>query len=89
MTTIAYPVADLVIPLSAVRDSEKIATQETELMDRILKKVAPKSWDRAGGAGSMRFDAKGGYRLHVRQTPAVHAELKSFLEKLFTTEPSK
>src|SRR5205085_6254795 len=81
LTTMAYSVADLVIPINAVREGDNISTDDAELMDRILKKVAPQSWDRAGGAGSMRFDAKGGYLLHVRQTPAVHAELKTFLEK--------
>lgn len=77
-----YPVADLVIPISARIKSEDIETSEAELTDRILKNVAPESWDRAGGRGSIRFDSKGGYLLHVRQTPAVHVELQKFLATL-------
>jgi type II secretory pathway component GspD/PulD (secretin) len=82
LTTIAYPVAHLVIPISANRDRDKTETNEAELIDRIHKKVAPKSWDRSGGPGSMRFERKSGFLLHVRQSAAVHAELKEFLQKL-------
>jgi type II secretory pathway component GspD/PulD (secretin) len=81
LTTTAYSVADLVFPVAANRDGGKLATTEAELMARIVKQVAPATWDRAGGPGAMRFEANG-HLLHVRQTPAVHAELKAFLQKL-------
>lgn len=84
LTTATYPVAELVVPFTLHnRDGSKTApTTEGELMARIYKSVAPASWDCAGGRGSMRFEAKVGYLLHVRQTAAVHAELKAFLDNV-------
>jgi hypothetical protein len=86
-TTIAYPVADLVVPVNMpqIVGKGKLPTNEAELMDYIPKKVSPASWDRAGGQGTMRYEASG-YLLHVRQSAAVHAELKAFLEKLLRRE---
>ncbi len=86
LTNVAYPVADWVVPIlangiTANRPAEqKIKTSELELMSLIHQKVAPATWDRAGGSGAMRYEPKD-YLLHVRQTPVVHAELKLFLEK--------
>jgi hypothetical protein len=84
LTTVTYPVAELVVPFTIHnRDGTKTRpTTEGELMARIYKCVVPASWDGAGGLGSMRFEAKDGYLLHVRQTAAVHAELKAFLDQI-------
>jgi len=84
LTTVTYPVAELVVPFTIHnRDGSKTTpTTEGELMARIHKSVAPGSWDGAGGLGSMRFEGKDGYRLHVRQTAAVHVELKAYLENV-------
>jgi type II secretory pathway component GspD/PulD (secretin) len=81
-TTIAYPVGDWVVPISTNRNGEQIiATSENELMARIRKQVAPATWEQAGGNGSMRYERQG-FKLLVRQSPKVHAELKDFLAKL-------
>lgn len=87
LMTVAYSVADLVVPISANRKVEKITTSENELMAHLRKKVAPATWEQAGGQGSMRYEPKG-YGLHVRQTPKVHAELKSFLKQLLREQVS-
>jgi type II secretory pathway component GspD/PulD (secretin) len=87
LTTVVYPVADLVHPISANRTAEKITTSENELMAHLRKKVAPATWEQAGGQGSIRYERKG-YVLHVRQTAKVHAELKSFLDQLLREQVS-
>jgi hypothetical protein len=87
LSTVAYPVADLVVPISTNRPGEKITTSENELMAHLRKKVAPATWEQAGGQGSMRYERKG-YVLHVRQSAKVHAELKSFLDNLLREQVS-
>jgi type II secretory pathway component GspD/PulD (secretin) len=87
LTTVVYPVADLVFPISAHGKAEKIATSENELMAHLRKKVAPASWEQTGGQGSIRYERKG-YVLHVRQTAKVHAELKAFLDQLLREQVS-
>src|ERR1043165_5721690 len=87
LTTFSYPVAELVVPIAANRTVEKITTSENELMAHICKKVAPATWEQAGGSGSMRYEPTG-YLLHVRQTPDVHARLKSFLAQLLREQVS-
>jgi type II secretory pathway component GspD/PulD (secretin) len=73
-----YPVAELVVPIERGIKIDTVATTERKLMERIVKHVAPTSWQTAGGAGSVEFDANS-LSLLVRQTPAVHAELRAFL----------
>lgn len=87
LTTVGYPVADLVVPVTANPKAEKVTTNEKELMAHIRKKVAPATWEQTGGQGSMRYERKG-YVLHIRQTAKIHAELKSFLDQLLREQVS-
>ena len=87
LTTVVYPVADLVVPIAANRPGEKLTTSENELMAHLRKKVAPATWEQAGGQGSMRYEPKG-FVLHVRQSAKVHAELKLFLQQLMRDQVS-
>jgi hypothetical protein len=91
----SYPVADLVIPLPCVEagpekgpgQTEKLgktqATLEKLLIRLIQQTVAPASWSRNGGPGTICYFPLG-MSLHVCQTPAVQeqvAELLSFLHR--------
>ncbi len=87
LTTISYPVVDLVVPMSAHRHGELLRTSENELMAHIRKMVAPATWEQAGGQGSMRYEREG-YVLHVRQTAKVHAELKRLLGAILREQVS-
>lgn len=78
LTVVTYPVANLVVPISPAQSTP---TNESALIERIRKTVAPASWDIAGGAGQIQYTTLD-YLLRVKQTAAVHAELKKFLEKL-------
>jgi hypothetical protein len=81
MVIVDYPVADLVIPFPYGQKDDKRPTCENELIAAIRKKVAPASWDEAGGEGRMDYLGKD-HILHVYQTRKVHAELKAFLKQI-------
>ena len=78
LTEVVYPVAHLVLP---VNGANRAFTCERELMKVVLTKVSPKSWEKAGGPGTMRYVEKG-LTLKVRQTAAVHEELARFLKSI-------
>jgi hypothetical protein len=77
-TEVVYPVSHLVLPLDAKHPT---ATCHRKLMDEVLAKVAPNTWDHAGGEATIRYDAKR-LTLHVRQTAAGHQELARFLKEI-------
>jgi hypothetical protein len=76
-----YPVAELVVPIERNIKIDTVATTERKLMERIVNHVAPASWQASGGAGAIEFDAHS-LSLLIRQTPAVHTELRAFLGML-------
>ena len=78
LTTVIYPVAELVVPIERGIKIEGIASTHGQLIEQIQKQVAPRTWEAAGGAGALQFSSQN-LSLLVRQTPAVHAELRKFL----------
>jgi RNA polymerase sigma factor (sigma-70 family) len=82
-----YPVLDLILPLDGlVTDSSGVVhkvgkTKEDWLINMIKKTVAPKSWEGAGGKGTIEFFALG-KSLLVFNTPRVHAQVKELLETM-------
>jgi hypothetical protein len=86
-TTISYSVDELVFDISPQQKADQYTTSENKLIARIREKVAPATWEQAGGSGRMWYEWKG-FVLHVYQTPAVHAELQSFLRQLQRGEVS-
>jgi type II secretory pathway component GspD/PulD (secretin) len=80
----SYAVGDLVIPLPSAANgwgTEKVKTKEAELIAEITKKIAPKSWDKAGGKGTIEYFPLG-LALIVNQTPEVHEAVVNYLETL-------
>jgi hypothetical protein len=61
------------------RRANPMRIEMSSLIDVITNIVEPASWDEVGGEGSI---SRIGTALAVRQTPAVHAKVKSFLEDL-------
>ncbi|MDB5391312.1 MAG: hypothetical protein JWM11_6958 [Planctomycetaceae bacterium] len=90
-----YSVADLVIPVpdarlnrSPKRDPGPALDRKADfapLEDLIVTTIAPESWDRNGGSGSIkRFEST--LSLVVRQTPTVHKELQGLLGQIRTLQ---
>ena len=72
---VAYPVADL------LHDNETVSEELEHYINLIRSNVAPASWDKVGGQGSIvRQDAT--KSLFVRQTKGIHDELQEFLNLL-------
>jgi general secretion pathway protein D len=57
------------------------STLEEQLMNLVVSTVAPKSWNQAGGQGTMQYFPLG-HSLVVNQTPAVHEEIEDILKAL-------
>lgn len=51
------------------------------LIENIITKVAPDSWEKVGGQGAIRIFHRGG-ALVVRQTEAVHKKIATLLKKM-------
>jgi type II secretory pathway component GspD/PulD (secretin) len=89
--TVAYPVADLVIPpdtrpitvsvgpeAKASRPRKKLKTTQDQLIRKITEAVAPGTW---GGQAKIEYRAKD-LSLVVTQTPAAQREVAALLETL-------
>jgi type II secretory pathway component GspD/PulD (secretin) len=89
--TVAYPVADLVIPpdvrpitisvgqeLKATRPPKKLKTTQDQLIRRVTTSVAPGTW---GAVGKIEYRADD-VSLVVTQTPAAQREVAALLENL-------
>jgi hypothetical protein len=75
-----YPVADLVLPLPG-REKSDVGDSFEKLIRLVTDTVAPKSWQKAGGGGSITHYDKT-LSLVIRQTPAVHRQVLAFLRSL-------
>jgi thiol-disulfide isomerase/thioredoxin len=76
----AYPVADLVVSIPGKRKSN--TDENFEMLKRLVTDtIEPASWQSRGGAGSIQQYDKT-LSLIVRQTPAVHRQLRAFLLSL-------
>src|SRR5262249_47776350 len=82
LVVVAYPVADLVVPIdmepgtSNKRDKD---TLENKLMETIKQSIAPRSW--TAGEGTIQYYPLG-MALVVTQTPAVQEEVQALLAAL-------
>jgi hypothetical protein len=75
LVVVAYPMADL------LHDNEDVSKELEHFCKLIRSNVAPASWDKVGGQGSIvQQDAT--KSLFVRQTNVVHEELDGFLNLL-------
>lgn len=81
--TVTYPVADLVTRIDGgrvVADTDA----EQSLIEQITENLAPETWNRNGGRGSVRvFHAT--HTLVVRQVADVHDEITELLSRLRRT----
>lgn len=82
LLSITIPVTDLVVPAPSKGDPKKPLMTPAQLIERIQTEVAPKSWARAGGSGTIAFEGNGLNRLQVRQSREVLTEIFTFMEKL-------
>jgi hypothetical protein len=78
MSVKAYPVADLATP-------EGHEPQADTLM-RLVKMVAPTSWQECGGPGAVDYYPPSG-SLIIRQTDEVHAEIAALIDEIRQTMP--
>jgi hypothetical protein len=83
LTTITYPVADLVVPvdMDPGEKGRNTPTREGELMRLIRATVAPKSWVEDGGTATMQYHSVG-MGLVVQQSPAAHQKIADLLKEL-------
>jgi hypothetical protein len=91
LVRVTYPVADLVIPIEdysaftdrkPAKDAKKTADElATTLQKLITNTIAKKSWESAGGNGTIQYFPTGN-AIIVNQTNAVHAELAQLLDSL-------
>ena len=65
-----YPVSEVMAPGQSVE----------QFIAEVCQQVAPRTWDRQGGLGSVVYYAPS-RTLVIRQTPAVHAQLEEFFSK--------
>jgi len=83
-----YPVADLIIALPDAGDADRTArgqepraTTEDRLVQLLLQAVAPASWQRAGGRGTIDYYPLG-MALLINQTAEVHQRIATVLATL-------
>jgi thiol-disulfide isomerase/thioredoxin len=76
----AYPVADLVVPLRG-RPKTNVHDNLDKLVGLVTDTVEPKTWDKAGGAGSIA-QYEPSLSLVIRQTAAGHRHVAAFLRGL-------
>jgi hypothetical protein len=94
LSTKAYAVADLVVPFPGLAVSPDRAENNEEsvqshadfnpLIDLITSTVAPASWQKVGGCGTITA-VEGNLSLVVSQTAEVHKEIAELLEQLRRT----
>jgi thiol-disulfide isomerase/thioredoxin len=76
----AYLVADLLLP-SPGNDESNVTKNFEKLIRLLTETIEPKTWDRAGGNGSItRYEPN--LSLVIRQTPPVHRQVTAFLRGL-------
>jgi RNA polymerase sigma factor (sigma-70 family) len=84
---VAYPVADLVVPIEGLdvalgsNQKEPIKTKEDWLIKKIMRTVSPASWEGSGGTGTIDYFPLG-MALVVNNTPRVQAQVKYLLETM-------
>jgi thioredoxin-like negative regulator of GroEL len=76
----AYPVADLVVPLPG-REKIDVRDNFEKLIGLVTDTIEPKTWQKAGGAGSITHYDKT-LSLIIRQTPKVHRHIAALLRSL-------
>jgi hypothetical protein len=81
MVRVTYPVADLVMPIAGFPAGGKKEVDASTLLQIIEKTVSPKSWEKAGGSGSVQFFPMG-MALVVYQSADVQDEIASLLANL-------
>jgi Flp pilus assembly secretin CpaC len=76
-----YPVADLVIPIDRAANNADDAAVAAKLVELITSTIEPKSWEEAGGPGSIEYYPLG-MALVVCQTAPVHERIAELLRSL-------
>jgi type II secretory pathway component GspD/PulD (secretin) len=86
LVVVAYPVADLVVPIDmepGTGNRGEQTTVEDKLMRTITRSIAPRSWRE--GEGTIQYYPLG-MALIVTQTPAVQEEIQALLTALRRTQ---
>jgi hypothetical protein len=90
LTTRVYPVPDLVVTKEASGDKPRHASSLVsftgtssfhQLTDAVCAKIAPTSWESAGGHGRI-VPHQATTSLVVLQTPEIHDQLAAYLDQL-------
>jgi hypothetical protein len=90
LTTRVYPVPDLVVTKEAGSDKPRHTsslvsfagtTSFSQLTEAVCTKIAPTSWESAGGYGRILSHQATG-SLVVLQTPEIHDQLAAYLDRL-------
>jgi hypothetical protein len=84
LTTMVYPVADLVLPPGASSAEE---ADFDSLIDLITTTIQPTTWDAVGGPGTI-YPFENKLSLVFSQTEEVHEEVANLLETLRNTKAS-
>jgi RNA polymerase sigma factor (sigma-70 family) len=79
--SVTYAVADLVIPIQGLDVVPRSATKEDLLIKKIMRTVAPSSWQGSGGTGTIQYYPLG-RALVVSNTPRVQAQVRYLLETM-------
>ncbi|MGE5194640.1 MAG: hypothetical protein ACM3U2_19280 [Deltaproteobacteria bacterium] len=82
MITVNYSVADL-LPREIASGTAPLINSKPldDVVETITKKVAPESWEKVSGPGSI-MPYRTTLSLVIRQTPVVHEEIARFLKEL-------
>jgi type II secretory pathway component GspD/PulD (secretin) len=85
LTTVASPVADLVVPISPVvgqgKPSKPVATTEQKLIKLITSTIAPHTWSQNGGRGTIDYFPMT-MSVVINQSPDIQEQVLDLLDSL-------
>jgi len=81
MVRVTYPIADIIVPIPGKSSDGDKALFADDLVQIITKTIAPTSWEKLGGNGSIQYFPNA-MAIVVNQTASVHGEIASLVAGL-------